>query len=227
MDIKHRIQRFLKFRFLIMYPFAVYLAFFANSDDQSILQGSGFLLTGLLLRMWANGYAIKNDKLTTSGPYSYVRHPLSLGSTLIVIGFIIILKIYLIGVVFLPLFLFAYLKTMRSEEGMLIAKFGQHYIDYKQSVHGLWPRLTAYRAGDKWAFSLSRLLKSQEYKLFIWTIIIVIAFHLKDELFVEREAIDAKIIILIASALVLALLDVIGEFFRKSEWGMNYLANSR
>lgn len=45
--------------------------------------------------------------------------------------------------------------------------------------------------------------------------IIMIAFHLKDEFMVEHEFMDAKIWFLIVIAFVLGLSDLIGELFKK------------
>jgi len=37
---------------------------------------------GQSLRLWATGYLLKTDELTTAGPYAYLRHPLYVGSLL-------------------------------------------------------------------------------------------------------------------------------------------------
>ena len=42
---------------------------------------------GLALRAYASGYVRKNSELTTTGPYSYTRNPLYMGSLLIAVGF--------------------------------------------------------------------------------------------------------------------------------------------
>lgn len=217
MDFKHRFQRWFKFRFAILYPFAIYLIFFANSDDSSLIRGSCFIAAGLMVRLWANCYAIKMERLTTSGPYAHIRHPLYFGTVLIMLGFIVMLKVYWIGALFLAFFLTVYVRTIQKEEAMLVAKFGDAYVNYRKAVPAIFPRLTAYAEGDKWPFSFERLLKSQEYKLFIWVIILVIAFHLKDELIIEREAPDLKIWALVITAFVLGCSDMILDMYRKKE----------
>jgi len=215
MQFNERLKRCFKPRFAILYPLAIYLVFFANSDDRSLRLGIWFILIGLFIRLWANGYAIKLAKLTTSGPYAHVRHPLYLGTILLVCGFIVMLKIYLLGVLFLTAFGIVYARTMHHEEGLLIAKFNQGYINYRSTIPALIPHWPAYPQGEKWPFSFNRLLQSQEYKLFLWMIFLVIAFHLKDEFLVEHEAPDAKIWLLMGLMCVLASMDPVLDFYRK------------
>ncbi|MDD5617654.1 MAG: isoprenylcysteine carboxylmethyltransferase family protein [Candidatus Omnitrophica bacterium] len=215
MNINKRLERWFKLRFAILYPFGVFLVLFAIPDDKSIQQGIGFIITGLLIRSWANGYAIKMDKLTTSGPYAFIRHPLYLGTALVIAGFIIMLKFYYLGALFLIILLFTYSATIKKEENMLEAKFGAPYLDYKKNVPMIFPALRPYRKGEKWPFSFKRLIKSQEYKAFFWMIILVIVFHLKEEFISEKEKPDAKIIGLIIAAFILGISDLIGEFIKK------------
>lgn len=213
--LSHRLQRILKPRFLIIYPITLYLILFTCSDDRSIMQGIWLILAGIFVRMWANGYAIKMDKLTTSGPYAHMRHPLYLGSILIFSGFVVMLKLGVVGALFFTIFFAMYWRTLRREEEMLIAKFSQRYLNYREVVPAFLPKLDSYKNEEKWPFDLDRLLQSQEYKIAIWMIILVIAFHLKDELLHEREALDVKILSLFIAAIALGSCDFILDIFRK------------
>lgn len=214
MYIKERFKRWSKLRFAIAYPIAVFAILFSSSDDNSITRSIWFIIAGLLLRLWANGYAIKMEKLTTSGPYSFTRNPLYLGTILIAIGFIIMLKIYYIGALFIILLTIVYYRTIKKEEAMLEAKFKDEYLRYKKKVPAVFPTIFAYPECEKWSFSFKRLIKNHEYKLFLWVIILIIAFHLKDEILIEREAMDMKIWMLLISAFILGMLDVLGELAR-------------
>src|SRR5262249_26973976 len=49
--------------------------------------GLGLVLGGLAIRSWAAGTLHKWAELTTVGPYSVIRHPLYVGSYLMMIGF--------------------------------------------------------------------------------------------------------------------------------------------
>lgn len=217
MNIQERFRRWFKLRFAIFYPLGIFVAIFANSDDKSIMRGIWFIAFGLLLRIWANGYAVKSEKLTTSGPYAFARHPLYLGTIILTIGFIIMLKLHYIGIVFLLIMAIAYYRTIKQEEKMLEQKFKGLYIDYRKKVPAVMPSLFPYREGEKWPFSFKRLIKSQEYKLFIWSIIMIIAFHLKSEFMIEHETMDGKMLILIIIAFMLGIVDLISELAKKKK----------
>jgi protein-S-isoprenylcysteine O-methyltransferase Ste14 len=214
MDIKKRLTRLLQPRFAILYPLGLYLGIFAHPSDQSIILAIPFVLSGILMRLWSNGYAIKMGKLTTSGPYALVRNPLYLGTALIVLGFIVMLKIFIVGALFLGLMAWVYRNTIHNEEKRLTECFGEAYLDYKKHVPGLFPTLIPYKTGAKWSFSWQRLWESREHKISLWIPIIMIGFHLKDELLVEHEPVDRKIILLISIIVILGLLDMIGEIAR-------------
>lgn len=216
MAIKDRFNRWFKLRFAIMYPFGIFVIIFANSDDKSIMTGIWFILAGLFIRLWANGYAIKMEKLTTSGPYAFVRHPLYLGTILLVIGFTIMLKIYYVGALFIIFGVFVYRRTIKKEEAMLEDKFKNVYLDYKKSVPAIIPTVFPYKKGEKWGFSFKRLIKNHEYKLLIWMIILVIVFHLKYEFVIEHENLDLRIWLFIISAFLLGMADVAGEFIKSA-----------
>jgi len=214
MNIRNRFKRWFKLRFAVFYPLGIFAVLFGHSDDNSIMAGIWFIIAGLLIRMWANGYAIKLDKLTTCGPYAFVRHPLYLGTTLLIVGFVVMLKIYYVGTLFFLVMIAVYYRTIKKEEVMLEEKFKHCYLDYKRRVPAIIPSLIPYRKGEKWSFNAKRLIRSQEYKLFLWMIIITIAFHLKDEFMIEHEMFDAKTAGLIIVAFILGIFDLVGEFIK-------------
>ena len=210
-------KRWFKLRFAIIYPFGVYFVIFSNSSHDSLKAAIGWIISGLFIRLWANGYAIKMDKLTTCGPYAFVRHPLYLGTMLIVIGFVILLNIQLIGVFFIGIIAIVYYRTIMKEELMRREKFKEMYLEYKKKVPAIIPTVLPYRKGEKWPFSVKRLIKSQEYKLLFWIIILVVAFHLKQDLIVEREPMNLKMWGLVILAFLLGLTDATGELIRQKD----------
>jgi protein-S-isoprenylcysteine O-methyltransferase Ste14 len=213
-NLMARIKRFSRLRFAILYPLGVYLVFFATPDDRSTRVGVAIMIAGVLMRLWSNGYAIKLDKLTTSGPYAFVRNPLYVGTALILLGVVVMLKVLWVGLIFFAAIAAAYTRTIRNEEAMLSKKFGAAYLDYRAKVPAMWPTLRPYAAGEKWSFDLERLWHSREHKVILWMSIIVIAFHIKEEFMVEGERADMKIITLIIVACALGLLDLVGEYVR-------------
>ncbi|MCX5716622.1 MAG: isoprenylcysteine carboxylmethyltransferase family protein [Candidatus Omnitrophica bacterium] len=215
--LKRRLSRLFKPRFAVLYPLAAWALIWGYSTIHSIMQGAWFILPGLVIRSWANFYAVKMEKLTTCGPYAYVRHPLYLGSFLIVLGFLTMLNVHwVVAIICLGVVGgTVYNVTVRNEDGMLTKKFGQEYLEYKKRVPAFFPAARPYRNGPQWNWSVERYLRSQEYKLFLWTAILTIFFYLKTKLLIEKGGFDAGVITLIVVAVFLALVDVAGEFFRK------------
>ncbi len=215
--VKQLFKRWFKLRFAVLYPFGIWAILSGFSTDESIRASVGFILLGLIIRSWANFYAIKTEKLTTSGPYAYVRHPLYLGSFLIMIGFLVMLRVHwLVSLIFVAVVIgIVYRRKIQEEEALLFSRFGDEYLDYKSNVPALLPlRFSPYPKGEKWPPSFRRYIRSQEYKLVIWTIVLAIVFHLKDEFILEGEQLEINTFLLLLIAFLLGMMDVVGEFFR-------------
>ena len=58
-----------------------------GSGGLGTLASGAAILAGLFLRSWAAGTIRKWERLATTGPYACVRHPLYLGSILLMLGF--------------------------------------------------------------------------------------------------------------------------------------------
>lgn len=215
MDFKHRIARSFKPRFAVIYPFGLFLIFFGYCDDASIRAGIGYVIAGMLIRLWSNGYAIKNNKLTTSGPYAFVRNPLYLGTFLITLGLTIILKMQWLGFLMLLTLAVVYYRTIQQEQGMLLNRYGDAYRNYMNKVPAMIPTLIPYSEGEKWPFNLQRLVDSKEHKPVFWVIVIIIAFHLKSRLLIEHQPMTDRNWLLVTFALLLIALDIAYEFNKK------------
>ena len=96
----------------------------------------GILLAclGLALRLWASGYLNKGKELATSGPYSWTRNPLYLGSFVMGLGFTVAAASPWLTVLFLVLFMAVYLPVMKREERELSEAFGSDYSVYRDAV---------------------------------------------------------------------------------------------
>lgn len=221
MTIAHRLQRSFKPRFAVIYPFGFFVMFFCFLNEASLRAGIGYILAGVLIRLWSNGYAIKNDKLTTSGPYAFVRNPLYLGTFLIAIGFVIVLKSdpvwieWIVGGIFLLALSFMYYRTINGEQGMLLEKFKDAYSNYCKQVPAMIPTLVPYSKGEKWPFSLQRLANSKEHKSVFWIFIILVVFHIKTRVLIEHKNLNDTALNLVTIAVFLILLDAVYEFNKK------------
>ncbi len=216
MSLTQRLERSFKPRFAVIYPFGLYFVIAGTTSEESLRHGIGFIIAGMLIRLWSNGYAIKNDKLTTSGPYAFVRNPLYLGTFLMALGFTIVLNVgWIIGTLFIASLSYAYYYTITTEQNMLTTRYGDTYRQYMAKVPAMVPCVNAYPHGEKWPFSLQRLIDSKEHKPVFWSIILLILFHLKTRLFIEHHAPTPKTWGLIVLAAGLILLDIVYEANKK------------
>lgn len=113
-------------------------------DQILIVFGLVIFMAGEILAIWAKltmgkswHHAIKphskqEDKLITTGPFSFSRNPIYLGFLLMTFGFNLALRSFFI---FLVLVLFVILRlVIQKEEKILEDHFGKDYLDYKKRV---------------------------------------------------------------------------------------------
>jgi protein-S-isoprenylcysteine O-methyltransferase Ste14 len=156
----------------------VYIVF-SRPTPQRLVWGAVIAFAGLLLRAAGAGYLAKNQALATSGPYSYTRHPLYLGSMLAGVGyciaggqwwFFVLLAVFL-GAVYWP--------VIRKEEAHLSEIFPEEYGKYARAVPFLIPRPTGWVPAASQRFSWSRYKKNREYQAFFAFLAIVFVLVLK------------------------------------------------
>lgn len=128
---------------------------------QSLAWGLPVAVAGLVLRAWASGHLEKNRELSTSGPYSYVRNPLYIGTLAVAAGFVIASRQWGLGVLFAAVFLLVYLPVVELEEQHLRTLFPA-YSEYERRVPKLWPRLAS--AGSHKPFRWAIYRKNEEYQ---------------------------------------------------------------
>jgi protein-S-isoprenylcysteine O-methyltransferase Ste14 len=157
------------YRMVIASAFAVAVLVLARPWDHPYLLLPGGILAalGCLLRIWGTGHLRKNKVLATGGPYAHVRHPLYLGTFLVMLGLalmsgseIVILGLLPVGVL---IFLVYYApKKERRESDRLRRIFGEEFDRYHAAVRGYLPRITPYphRQG-RW--SLEGVIANREY----------------------------------------------------------------
>ena len=136
-------------------------AWLSRPDAQSLLHGLPVSVIGLLLRGWAAGHLEKNRTLAASGPYAYTRNPLYLGTLIVAVGLAIAANQWVLGVLFLAVFVLVYLPVMQNEEQHLRSIF-PGYADYADHVPLLIPR--GKRMPDSAPFRWEVYSKNQEYQ---------------------------------------------------------------
>lgn len=82
-----------------------------------------------------------HQKLVTSGPYHYVRHPLYVAFLLFFVGAGTVAGAWIVSVAGTALFVLLMTARLRAEERFLLERFGEVYRDYAARTPRFFPRL--------------------------------------------------------------------------------------
>ena len=134
-----------KLRRIPLFIGAVLLVIFAKPKFPEMVVGVILIALGEGIRIWAAGHLQKNEILTVTGPYAYVKNPLYIGSILIATGFCILAdNIYFLAAVTF-MFCFHYIPYKKKMEGDRLKKiFGSRYEEYDEKVPEYIPRWTRF-----------------------------------------------------------------------------------
>jgi protein-S-isoprenylcysteine O-methyltransferase Ste14 len=149
-------------------------------EPAAVAWSLALVVPGLWLRGYASGYVKKNQELTTTGPYAWVRNPLYLGSILIAAGFAVALLSWAVGLALTIMFVAIYVPVIASEERFLRATF-PGFDAYCRRVPRLIPRFhiaSAASEGERGRFSLRLYLKHREYNALIGAILLYLGLVL-------------------------------------------------
>jgi protein-S-isoprenylcysteine O-methyltransferase Ste14 len=143
-------------------------AWFAHPDFTSLVVGLPLSASGLALRAWAAGHLSKDQRLATSGPYSFTRNPLYLGTLITALGLAAAARSIFLALLFVALFSLVYLPAIELEEQHLTAILSG-YGEFAARVPLLIPRWPAKFGTDRFSAALYR--KNREYQALLgWLI---------------------------------------------------------
>jgi len=139
----------LRLRFLPFFLLAGVALVSSRPTPGGFVAGGALVVAGASLRTWGAGHLVKNDRLTISGPYAHLRHPLYLGTLLVAAGFALIaggiVSLALLAL-FLPWFFLAYFpRKDRVESARLEERYGDAYSRYRGEVSALCPSPSPWR----------------------------------------------------------------------------------
>lgn len=97
------------------------------------------VVIGVGIRSWAAGTIRKNSELATTGAYSLCRHPLYLGSFLMLVGFCLGTQPQINFPIVAPLVIVIYFCSIRSEERTLTKLFDSDWTNYAVTTPRLIP----------------------------------------------------------------------------------------
>ncbi|ALV33227.1 isoprenylcysteine carboxylmethyltransferase family protein [Streptomyces sp. CdTB01] len=83
--------------------------------------------------------AAQKDRLATTGPYGWVRHPQYDGFLLIMIGFLLQWPTIPTLIMF-PVLVYVYVRLARSEEREVAKQFGEQWTAYAANTPAFWPK---------------------------------------------------------------------------------------
>lgn len=107
--------------------------------------GVPLAFAGMLVRLYASGFIMKNEVLATHGPYRFVRHPLYTGNILLVTGFAVAGSLWW-GVPLAALFFWFYYPTaIEYEDRKLRRIFGAAWEAWAARTPALVPGLPGKR----------------------------------------------------------------------------------
>ena len=167
--IRHPLRRkTLQPRTLAIYLVGIAALIAARPQVALFLPGLALVAAGVSLRLWATGYLLKTDELTTVGPYAYLRHPLYAGALLMGCGFGLMagrdvaLVVLPIGLAFYFGYYLPYKDRVESER--LDALYGDSFRAWRAAVPTLLPRWTPWRmpSADPPRWQLARVLENDE-----------------------------------------------------------------
>lgn len=174
---------FQRVRVPLGFLFGIVFLAFARPELMTLVIGGAVAVIGILIRAWASGHIRKNQNLAVSGPYSFTRNPLYLGSFVLGLGFTIASGVWWLAPLFIVLFLGIYLPVMRLEAKELTALFGEEYAEYARRVPLLFPYFKGYKKSSE-KFDMKLYMRYREYRaalglVFAWSILLVKAIFLK------------------------------------------------
>ncbi len=153
-DLSYRRRRS---RQLVGVLLVFFLTYMSLSSMGLLALGGAFATLGMLVRLWASGFVMKNEVLATSGPYGLVRHPLYVGNLLICLGFCIASGLWWSYPLALAMLLFYYPQTIQYEDHHLRNIFHESWDEWAAETKALWPRLSPYsKTQDGASWSLKR-----------------------------------------------------------------------
>ena len=150
-----------------------------NLSDPFAVGGMSLVLAGLAIRSWAAGVIKKTKVLATTGPYRMCRHPLYLGSLMMMLGFcILVSNLFDACIVFGPV-LVIYILTMRREERRLAERHGAAWAEYAAVVPRLFPYrlLTELFSIVRTEWSLAQWLNNREYNAAATALVALACLH--------------------------------------------------
>ena len=147
----------LRIRFLPFYGVGLVLLIWVRPTPAEFAVGLVAVALGASVRTWGAGHLVKTLRLTVTGPYAHMRHPLYVGTLLCGSGISLMLGGWwslAVLAVFVPWFFFVYFpRKEQLESDRLEALYGEAFALYRSQVPALLPRFSAWTPSSEQAFA--------------------------------------------------------------------------
>ncbi len=124
-----------------------------NSIPFVILEFSGFFLVivGVFGRIWSSLYieGNKTNSLVTNGIYSICRNPLYFFSFLLLLGYCLLIKSFIVSFMAMLMLIIVYPRTIKYEEEKLLKIHGDDYLNYFNNTPKFIPNLFLFKKNEK------------------------------------------------------------------------------
>ena len=138
--------------------------------------GCSIVLLGLIVRLYASGFVLKNKELSTTGPYAFVRHPLYTGNILILMGVSLTTSLPWTIVCSILFFWFYYPPAIEYEDRKLKLLFPDTWNSWANQTPPLLPKLKTHDFNlSSWSWKKSLVNNYEPVIVFyvvIWLIVL-------------------------------------------------------
>lgn len=174
MDIRNI---FFKNRSFTPLPILIMILYYARPNSSYLIFGILFIFLGEFIRVCSVSYAggetrtmnVGGSAVCKSGPYSYIRNPLYVGNMFLYVGLTLIAgspNIFLVTLITFTFFFIQYSLIISLEEEALEKKFSEEYVNYKNEVPSIIPKLNSkFKNYDTTPSSLFKTLKTEKRTL--------------------------------------------------------------
>ncbi len=151
--------------------FVLLVSLLGQPQETLLYIGTAIAIVGMVVRMWAAGYVMKNKELATTGPYAYVRHPLYVGNILLLVAFSLASSLWWSFLLMAFLLWFYYPPTISYEDNKLHNIFGEDWENWSKDINALIPTFgkKAGTAKSDWSFKKS-LMQNGEPVIVVYLI---------------------------------------------------------
>lgn len=148
-------------------------------DKSAFWIGAPVAVLGELMQMWAASHLHKDERLTVSGPYSYVRNPMYIGRFILGLGFFLMTQNpYLVAAYVILFAIYANLRVGR-EERRLREIFSPNYQRYCSEIRRWLPSLKPYSLSENRRASWSQVCANHEHINLIGLLVVLAAVYLR------------------------------------------------